>query len=216
MKKLTFLLIILLAACGSGGEDESVRIYETPENIPQTEANLINLNGVEVQMYPDFKVCGQYRISISHGKQFEVEIEQRQALDKAIATWNKFMQQDVFVSVETDVCVARDIAATIVPDSAGLMNATNYYMFREQGTGVGDCTCIINADYDSAFYWNLWAHELGHCLGLGHASSEKSIMYKNAKSYDFTTEMIDIVSKSQDINRLGPELPESFTDKYCR
>ena len=215
MKKALLLLFSLcLIGCGSGDDPVEVRTeFHPPEVIPNTQAGLIDLHGVELQTYPDFRVCGQYRVSIRHSKLFALEPEQQAAIRKALQTWNDMVGVELFVEVSTDLCVNDDIGMTIVANTNGLMNATNEWRARAAGTGVRDCYCNIQADYDSSFYWNLWAHELGHCLGLGHASDPRSIMYQYAQSTDFTTEMVDLVTKMRNPDFFGWQ--EIHPSKKC-
>lgn len=70
----------------------------------------------------------------------------------------------------------------------------DYHPCDEDGcaTLFPDGTCLIQIHEDCVNEWWLVAHELGHCMGLGHSEDAGSIMFKDTNpNQKITPEIVE-------------------------
>lgn len=79
--------------------------------------------------------------------------------EAAVHFWNGNAGQEVFVLADDGIPIELD--PSLLPDH----NGHSSFNHNE---------CVVKVAYDS---WNIIAHELGHCLGFGHSTDDKSIMF---------------------------------------
>ncbi len=100
---------------------------------------------------------------------------------RAIAWWNDLAGRPLFV-----VTTAADAQVTIEPDAGACGPVTTDRVacttvlpasgtFSDPPTYVYN-VCTIGISALGATYWEVYAHELGHCLGFAHVADRDSIM----------------------------------------
>ena len=100
---------------------------------------------------------------------------------KAIAWWNALAGRPLFV-----VTTAATAQVTIQPDTGGCGPVTSERVacttaLPSSGVFVSPpayaySSCEVDVSELGATYWEVYAHELGHCLGFDHVTDRPSIM----------------------------------------
>lgn len=100
---------------------------------------------------------------------------------KALYWWNAMAGRQLFVlttaddaqvtvRLDTGVCgpVTTDrVACTTARPTSGVFSAPPVYAYD---------SCEVDVSEFGATYWEVYAHELGHCLGFDHVTDRPSIM----------------------------------------
>lgn len=96
----------------------------------------------------------------------------KNAINIAIDYWNTVLDKKVFVIDDSDnqVQVCLNDFQNVDKDFIGFTYAT-------AGTDKNDVHCIIDVGVTGKNWWQVYTHELGHCLGLTHSDSIYSVMY---------------------------------------
>lgn len=145
-----------------------------------------------------WKTCGEYRIGVDPREHLNDERKERlrSASRKAMETWNALLGFPLFVEVDMKLCTNRDINIKLDenPDRGFSLYGREFFDTW--------CGCSITVG-ENAISWQVVAHELGHCIGLDHSTSEESLMYEYANGGKITQEMLEVVANNSDPNLRG-------------
>jgi hypothetical protein len=100
---------------------------------------------------------------------------------KAMAWWNTVAGRQLFVATtdgtaqvtiepDTGTCgpvTTERVACTTALPSSGVFSSPPAYQYT---------SCQVDVSEIGATYWEVYAHELGHCLGFDHVTDRLSIM----------------------------------------
>lgn len=218
MKKL-FPLLFLLISCGSaaiGGNKDPLFIPSPGIEQPtKTLTNVPSDSGIYTGPY----TCANYRVAPDERliKYNYIDNESYnnylEALTTAMSAWDQALGFEIFTQVADDVCTKTDINARVDvdwfdPTKSGVKNpaATGAYTIYPKPQGT-TCSCYIDINPNAAGNWRVLAHELGHCLGLGHNNEDSNSLM--APYYDLTGEisqqMVDLIKEKMDETLVGPE-----------
>ena len=218
---LCFLLLLFLIGCGNSNTQSSgVDQLNIPPNTtaPNFSTNYISIPG-DSDIYVGPYTCGQYRVAPDERLlnysyvSDESYANYLDAFSKAVHAWNTAVGFELFVVVDDANCVKADIHSRVDldwfdPAKSGVLYPESTGGFTQYASGnLSQCGCAINYNPNAVANWQVQAHEMGHCLGLGHNESDpNSLMgthYSN--NTEFSEQLIALVKDKSDPTLLGPK-----------
>lgn len=185
IRPIYFILLGLLAACGSAPMDEPTKWFE-----------VVDLERGHEKLWAGRQTCEQYALRLRPDTSNYAYLNED--IVAAGEAWQAVMGES-FLEIREGIEENPFIDA---PESAILVTQNKDYGVLPSGITLletaialadyGPCACQVEIAPDA---WSapIIAHALGHCFGLSHSDLPASLMFPRAKGGSFTQEMIDLL-----------------------